>query len=97
MTNPLIKRASVAAAFLLACATAAPAQTVNTSVDSVRHEVVITEGGMANMVAAIVPDDPRLWPAIDPADPTFLKDVQSLGISWTPANKAAGMVGTRRQ
>lgn len=41
----------------------------------------IRAGGMANMVAAIVPDDPRSWPAIDPSDPTFKKDVRSLGVS----------------
>jgi hypothetical protein len=41
----------------------------------------IRNGGMANLVAAIAPEDPRRWPAIDPSDPVFKKDVQSLGVS----------------
>lgn len=58
----------------------------------------IKDGAMGNMVAAIVPDDPRLWPVIDPADPTFQKDVKSLGIeSWTPSNRASERAGTRQR
>jgi hypothetical protein len=41
----------------------------------------IQNGGMANMVGAIAPDDPRNWPAIDPSDPVFRKDIESLGVS----------------
>jgi hypothetical protein len=41
----------------------------------------IRNGGMANLVAAIAPDDPRSWPAIDPSDPIFKKDIRSLGVS----------------
>jgi hypothetical protein len=52
--------------------------------DSPRAEV-IPDGAMANLVGAIAPDDPSLWPRINPTDPTFRKDMWSLGITdWTP-------------
>lgn len=53
----------------------------------------IRNGGMANMVAAIAPDDPRSWPPIDPSDPTFRKDVRSLGVSGLNFGQRRGLPG----
>jgi hypothetical protein len=41
---------------------------------------VIAKGAMANMAGVFSPDDLRTWPAIDASDPTFQKDVESLGL-----------------
>ena len=38
---------------------------------------------MGNMFAVIAPDDLKKWPAIDPADPQFKRDMASLGIVFT--------------
>jgi hypothetical protein len=46
------------------------------------HEVV-PKGAMGNMFAVIAPDDLRKWPAIDPSDPSFKRDMESLGIVFT--------------
>jgi hypothetical protein len=46
----------------------------------------IKDGAMANLIAAIAPDDPGRWPAIDPNNALFQKDIRSLGLGpWTPA------------
>jgi hypothetical protein len=39
---------------------------------------VLRNGGMAHMVALFAPDDIEKLPAIDPADPTYLRDMASL-------------------
>ena len=39
---------------------------------------LIPEGAMAHMVGLFVPDDMSRWPAIDPSDPTFQKDMAAL-------------------
>jgi len=48
--------------------------------DSPLREVV-AKGAMGNILAVMAPDDLRKWPAIDPADPAFKKDMASLGLS----------------
>ena len=65
--------------------------------DSPLHET-IKNGAMGNLVAAIAPDDPNQWPAIDPTNPSFKKDMLSLGIaSWTPAaDRSRDSDGSRR-
>ncbi len=44
---------------------------------------VVPKGAMGNMFAVIAPDDLRKWPAIDPSDPSFKRDMESLGIVFT--------------
>ena len=39
---------------------------------------LIPQGAMAHMVGLFVPDDLAKWPAINPSDPTFQKDMASL-------------------
>jgi hypothetical protein len=41
---------------------------------------VVVKGAMANMAGVFAPDDARSWPALDPTDPTFRKDLESLGV-----------------
>ena len=64
--------------------------------DSPKSETV--KGVMGNLVAAIVPNDPSQWPAIDPNDASFQKDIRSLGLSaWTPgAQTSRDGNGSRR-
>jgi hypothetical protein len=50
--------------------------------DSPLREVV-SKGAMGNMFAVIAPDDLRRWPAIDPRDPEFKRDMASLGVVFT--------------
>jgi len=50
--------------------------------DSPLREVV-SKGAMGNMFAVIAPDDLRKWPAIDPSDPQFKRDMASLGVVFT--------------
>jgi hypothetical protein len=38
------------------------------------------KGAMASMVGLFVPDDMRRWPAVDPRDPTYRRDVASLEV-----------------
>jgi hypothetical protein len=38
------------------------------------------KGAMAHMVGLFVPDDMRKWPAIDPSDPTYQRDLASLQV-----------------
>jgi hypothetical protein len=50
--------------------------------DSPLREVV-PKGAMGNMLAVIAPDDLKRWPAIDPSDPQFKRDMASLGLAST--------------
>jgi hypothetical protein len=50
----------------------------------------LVKGAMGHISAVFAPDDLRRWPAIDPSDPDFRKDVASLGIGeWTPAPRGS--------
>jgi uncharacterized protein YwbE len=40
----------------------------------------IIKGAMAHMVGLFVPDDMSKWPAIDPSDPTYQRDLASLQV-----------------
>ena len=40
----------------------------------------LVKGAMAHMVGLFVPDDMAKWPAIDPSDPTYQKDLASLQV-----------------
>lgn len=40
--------------------------------------MTLHNGGMAHMVGLFAPDDVAKWPAIDPSDPTYEKDIMSL-------------------
>ncbi len=53
----------------------------------VQHTIV--NGGMGNIDGVFAPDSPSRWPAIDPNDPTFRKDIESLRIV-VPSTDAAG-------
>jgi hypothetical protein len=48
--------------------------------DSPLKETVV-KGAMGNLVGVISPDDLRKWPAVNPDDPYFKKDLASLGLS----------------
>jgi len=50
--------------------------------DSPLREIV-PRGAMGNMLAVIAPDDLKRWPAIDPTDPQFKRDMASLGLAST--------------
>ena len=41
----------------------------------------LVKGAMAHMVGLFVPDDMSKWPAIDPSDPTYQKDLASLQVA----------------
>ncbi len=41
---------------------------------------VVAKGAMGNILAVMAPDDLKKWPAIDPADPSFKRDMASLGL-----------------
>jgi hypothetical protein len=49
----------------------------------------IADGAMGNMDGVFAPDSPGAWPAIDPNDPTFRKDIESLKIV-VPSTDASG-------
>jgi hypothetical protein len=49
----------------------------------------LIKGAMASMVGLFVPDDMKRWPAIDPRDPIYRKDLASLEVRGTSAK--AGM------
>jgi hypothetical protein len=44
------------------------------------------KGAMAHMVALFVPDDMSKWPAINPADPTYQRDLASLQVRGAPGD-----------
>ena len=51
----------------------------------------IPDGAMAFIAGPFIPDDPRRWPAIDPADPVFRQDlVEMLGEAAHVEHHAAG-------
>jgi hypothetical protein len=41
---------------------------------------VLVKGAMASLVGLFVPDDIKQWPAIDPRDPTYRRDLASLEV-----------------
>jgi hypothetical protein len=41
---------------------------------------MLSKGAMAHMVGLFVPDDMKRWPAIDPQDPTYRRDLASLDV-----------------
>jgi hypothetical protein len=41
---------------------------------------VRVKGAMASMVGLFVPDDMKRWPAINPRDPTYQRDIASLQV-----------------
>jgi hypothetical protein len=43
----------------------------------------LVKGAMAHMVGLFVPDDMAKWPAIEPSDPTYQKDLASLQVRGT--------------
>lgn len=59
----------------------------------------IVNGAMANILGVFAPDSRSRWPAIDPADPTFRKDIESLPIfvRQTGAGEAAPQFVTYSQ
>jgi hypothetical protein len=52
---------------------------------------VRVKGAMASMVGLFVPDDMKRWPAIDPRDPIYRRDIASLQVRGaTTGSKPAG-------
>jgi hypothetical protein len=49
------------------------------------------KGAMASMVGLFVPDDIKRWPAINPRDPIYQRDLASLQIRGTPARSREGV------
>ena len=43
----------------------------------------LVKGAMAHMVGLFVPDDMAMWPAIEPSDPTYQRDLASLQVRGT--------------
>jgi len=60
-----------------------------TEYDSPVHQT-IAAGGMANILGVFSPDLNSPWPALDPEDPTFKKDIESLPIVVQPTADATG-------
>ncbi len=56
----------------------------------------IEKGAMGNIDGVFAPDSPSRWPAIDPNDPTFRKDIESLRIV-VPSTDPAGNKTTRTE
>jgi hypothetical protein len=55
-------------------------------------QATVAKGAMGNMLGVIAPDDLRRWPALNPADPVFQRDLASLGLtSWTPPAARRGV------
>lgn len=55
-------------------------------------QTTVANGAMGNMLGVIAPDDLRRWPALDPSDPLFQRDIASLGLSsWTPPAPRRGI------
>jgi hypothetical protein len=51
-------------------------------------------GAMASMVGLFVPDDMARWPAIDPRDPTYRRDLASLEVRGASSSMPEGTTGT---
>jgi hypothetical protein len=49
------------------------------------------KGAMASMVGLFVPDEMRRWPAVNPRDPTYQRDLASLELRGAPAESMPGM------
>jgi hypothetical protein len=49
------------------------------------------KGAMASMVGLFVPDDMKRWPAINPRDPIYQRDMASLQIRGAPARTHEGV------
>jgi len=49
------------------------------------------KGAMAHMVGLFVPDDIKKWPAIDPNDPTYQRDLASLEVRGGTGSPMSGM------
>jgi hypothetical protein len=49
------------------------------------------KGAMAHMVGLFVPDDMKHWPAVDPQDPTYRRDLASLQVRGGRATSMPGM------
>jgi hypothetical protein len=54
---------------------------------------MLPNGAMASMVGLFVPDDIRRWPAIDPRDPTYRRDLASLDVRGASSSKQEGATG----
>ena len=48
---------------------------------------LLVKGAMASMVGLFVPDDMKHWPAINPRDPIYQRDLASLQVRGTPTAK----------
>jgi hypothetical protein len=48
------------------------------------------KGAMASMVGLFVPDDMKRWPAVDPRDPTYQRDLASLDVRGTASSSMEG-------
>ena len=48
------------------------------------------KGAMASMVGLFVPDDMKRWPAVDPSDPTYQRDLASLEVRGAPPASVEG-------
>jgi hypothetical protein len=51
---------------------------------------ILVKGAMASMVGLFVPDDMKRWPAIDPRDPVYRRDLASLETRGSPAGSKSG-------
>jgi hypothetical protein len=58
--------------------------------DNLTSEVRVN-GAMASMVGLFVPDDMKSWPAIDPRDPTYRRDLASLDTRGSGSGSMPGM------
>ncbi len=53
----------------------------------------LVKGAMASMVGLFVPDDIKRWPAINPRDPIYRRDLASLEVRGSPTARKQGMHG----
>jgi hypothetical protein len=51
------------------------------------------KGAMASMVGLFVPDDLKRWPAVDPRDPTYRRDLASLEVRGAGTESGMGHHG----
>jgi hypothetical protein len=52
---------------------------------------LLVRGAMASMVGLFVPDDIKRWPAINPRDPIYRRDLASLEVRGSPTAAKQGM------
>lgn len=55
-------------------------------------DTTVKDGGMAHINGAVVPDDVRKWPTLDPNDPLVRKDIASLPTGGVQTSSAGGEV-----